>query len=148
MKMQRLLGLIIEADIIQRARKMLFAPKVIAEERKPRKKSTRRAAPANRSRQRCLVSSAPKVLPHHPANSATFAFLRSMLMIRKHSLTSSSVWPELLPQEGLIVDVRGNGGGHIHASEGLLQVLTPVEITPEPTQFINTPLNARICESA
>ena len=28
---------------------------------------------------------------------------------------------ELLPQEGLIVDVRGNGGGHIYASEGLLQ---------------------------
>ncbi len=30
---------------------------------------------------------------------------------------------ELLPQNGLIVDVRGNGGGHIYASEGLLQVL-------------------------
>ena len=53
---------------------------------------------------------------------------------------------ELLPQSGLIIDVRGNGGGHIWASEGLLQVLTPVEIAPEPVQFINTPLNLRICE--
>jgi C-terminal processing protease CtpA/Prc len=51
----------------------------------------------------------------------------------------------LLPREGLIVDVRGNGGGHIHASEFLLQTLTPRPITPEPAQFITTPLNVRIC---
>ena len=31
----------------------------------------------------------------------------------------------LLPQNGLIVDVRGNGGGHMHASEFTLQTLTP-----------------------
>ncbi|MDP4503434.1 S41 family peptidase [Nonomuraea turcica] len=52
---------------------------------------------------------------------------------------------ELLPQNGLIVDVRGNGGGHIFASEFLLQTLTPHPISPEPTQFIATPLNLRIC---
>jgi hypothetical protein len=51
----------------------------------------------------------------------------------------------LLPQNGLIVDVRGNGGGHIFASEFLLQTLTPHPVSPEPTQFITTPLNARIC---
>ncbi|WP_223167733.1 S41 family peptidase [Nonomuraea sp. SYSU D8015] len=51
----------------------------------------------------------------------------------------------LLPQTGLIVDVRGNGGGHIFASEFLLQTLTPRPVSPEPTQFITTPLNARIC---
>ena len=31
----------------------------------------------------------------------------------------------LLPQNGLIVDVRGNGGGHLYASEFTLQTLTP-----------------------
>jgi hypothetical protein len=51
----------------------------------------------------------------------------------------------LLPQNGLILDVRGNGGGHIFASEFLLQTLTPNVITPEPAQFITTPLNGRIC---
>ncbi|MEU6796494.1 S41 family peptidase [Nonomuraea wenchangensis] len=51
----------------------------------------------------------------------------------------------LLPQEGLILDVRGNGGGHIYAGEFTLQTLTPRPITPEPTQFITTPLNVRIC---
>lgn len=44
-----------------------------------------------------------------------------------------------LPQNGLIVDVRGNGGGSVWASELTLQTLTPRRITPEPFQFINTP---------
>jgi hypothetical protein len=51
---------------------------------------------------------------------------------------------ELLPQDGLILDVRGNGGGLIHASEFLLQTLTPRRITPEPVQFLCTPLNLTI----
>lgn len=40
--------------------------------------------------------------------------------------------------------MRGNGGGHIFASEFTLQTLTPRRITPEPVQFIATPLNLRI----
>lgn len=49
-----------------------------------------------------------------------------------------------LPRNGLIIDVRDNGGGHIFASEFLLQTLTPHPITPEPTQFISTELNLGI----
>ena len=51
----------------------------------------------------------------------------------------------MLPQNGLIVDVRDNGGGHIYASEFTLQTMTPRHIEPEPVQFISTPLNLRIC---
>lgn len=51
----------------------------------------------------------------------------------------------LLPQNGLIIDVRGNGGGLAPAAEGLLQVLTPRRIEPQPTQFLNSELNLRIC---
>src|SRR3954452_21345974 len=51
---------------------------------------------------------------------------------------------ELLPQEGLILDVRGNGGGHIFASEFTLQTMTPRRTTPEPVQFSCTPLNLEI----
>src|SRR3954469_10747300 len=51
----------------------------------------------------------------------------------------------LLPQEGLLLDVRGNGGGNIVASESTLQTLTPRRITPEPVQFLCTPLNLEIC---
>lgn len=43
-----------------------------------------------------------------------------------------------MPVEGLILDVRGNGGGFIIAAEFLLQLLTPGRITPEPTQFVAT----------
>ena len=51
---------------------------------------------------------------------------------------------ELLPQNGLIIDVRGNGGGLIYAGERLLQILTPRQIETERTQFINTSLNLDI----
>ncbi|HEY0782603.1 MAG TPA: S41 family peptidase, partial [Thermoanaerobaculia bacterium] len=53
----------------------------------------------------------------------------------------------LLPQAGLILDVRNNGGGNILAGERLLQILTPRTIEPERFYFINSPLTLRICEA-
>jgi hypothetical protein len=47
---------------------------------------------------------------------------------------------DLLPQNGLIIDVRGNGGGKIAAGELLLQLFTPRQIEPARLHFINTPL--------
>lgn len=44
-----------------------------------------------------------------------------------------------IPETGLILDVRGNGGGNIWAAERLLQTLAPSEIEPERMQFIVTP---------
>jgi hypothetical protein len=53
----------------------------------------------------------------------------------------------LLPRKGLIVDVRGNGGGRIWAGERLIQLLTRTRpIEPERLYFINTPLTLRLCE--
>lgn len=52
-----------------------------------------------------------------------------------------------LPQTGLIIDVRGNGGGLIYAAERLLQVLTahrPIE--PSRAQFINSSLILQLCK--
>jgi peptidase S41-like protein len=51
----------------------------------------------------------------------------------------------LLPQDGLIVDVRGNGGGYVEAGEALLQTMTPRPIEPEPFHVINTPLILQMC---
>jgi hypothetical protein len=51
----------------------------------------------------------------------------------------------LLPQNGLILDVRGNGGGLVTASEGLLQLLTPHQVQPSLFSFIATPLTVAIC---
>ncbi len=55
---------------------------------------------------------------------------------------------EGFPQEGLILDVRGNPGGNIRAAESLLQLFTPNTIEPESFEFLNTPLNFQICKSA
>jgi hypothetical protein len=52
-----------------------------------------------------------------------------------------------LPQDGLVVDIRGNPGGAIWASELCLQALTAHPLEPEPAQFAATTLNLRICRA-
>ena len=54
----------------------------------------------------------------------------------------------LLPGDGLVLDVRGNGGGAIAAAERLLQLFTPRRVEPERFHFANTPLTLRLVESA
>ena len=61
---------------------------------------------------------------------------------------STLITKEGFPQDGLILDVRGNPGGNIRAAESLLQLFTPNIIEPELFEFINTPLNHQICKSA
>nr|WP_296073947.1 S41 family peptidase [uncultured Actinoplanes sp.] len=51
----------------------------------------------------------------------------------------------LLPPDGLVLDIRGNGGGAIVASEMCLQALTARPLAPEPAQFAATALNLRLC---
>jgi len=53
---------------------------------------------------------------------------------------------QMLPPYGLILDVRGNGGGLMTAGERLLQVLTPRQIDPTRLHFINSALTLRLCE--
>ena len=53
---------------------------------------------------------------------------------------------ESLPEQGLIIDLRGNGGGSIHAAERLLQLFTPQRVEPLGAQFISTIANLRLCE--
>jgi hypothetical protein len=45
---------------------------------------------------------------------------------------------------GLVLDVRGNGGGSIAAAERLLQLMSPGRISPEPIQFRATDLTAQL----
>ena len=53
----------------------------------------------------------------------------------------------LLPRDGLIVDIRGNGGGTIAAGEGLLQTIIPRRIEPERFHLINTALVLQMCQA-
>ncbi len=50
-----------------------------------------------------------------------------------------------LPQEGLILDLRGNSGGSIWAAERILQFLTPRPIEPARFQVRNTQAVRELC---
>jgi C-terminal processing protease CtpA/Prc/subtilisin family serine protease len=52
-----------------------------------------------------------------------------------------------MPEAGLILDVRGNGGGNILAAERVLQTLTPMEIDPERLQFIVSAGTLDLCNN-
>lgn len=54
---------------------------------------------------------------------------------------------ERLPQNGLIIDVRDNGGGSSLAAESLLQLISPDRpIVPQRLYFINTARTLRLCQ--
>jgi hypothetical protein len=138
------LGLDLEQDIIQRTRKALFAPQVVAAEKKAAEKAASGVAFGG------LESTMPNVFKarHVTTPAGTFGHLR---------IWTFSVWPpqtfvdefvrllSALPPNGLIIDVRENGGGVIMNGELILQTLTPRRVEPEPVQFLNTPLNLEIC---
>jgi Peptidase family S41 len=137
------LGLDLEQEIVQRVRKSLFAPQVVDAEKTAARKAIRGVLAD-------LESGMPNVFEARKVTtpSGTFGYLR---------VRTFSVFPPenfinefirlitALPPRGLILDVRGNGGGVINAGEFALQTLTPRRIEPEPFQFINSPLNLDIC---
>jgi hypothetical protein len=148
-----LLGLDLELDQTNRAKTLLFAPQVVGQVQadQPPVLTTIPAAAGEE---------VPTRMPglFRARNVTTSAGDFGHLRIFSFNLRTLGVTPDdfvaefirligLLPQTGLIVDVRGNGGGHIWASECSLQTLTPHRIVPEPAQFINTPLNLRICRN-
>jgi hypothetical protein len=137
------LGLDLDMDEAHRARKLLFAQAVAASERDPAGQPPEPAADEVPTRLPSVFR-ARKVT----VNKVQFGHLRiyTFHVNDPDAFVAEFVrLIEALPSTGLIVDVRGNGGGHISAAEFTLQTLTPVRITPEPTQFINTGVNAELC---
>jgi C-terminal processing protease CtpA/Prc len=141
------LGVDLDADETSRARTLLFAPQVAgqAQADEPPALTTARATAGQD-----VPTGMPGVFRARSVKTASGTF--GHLRIFTFSVSDPPGFVEefvrlvaLLPPDGLIVDVRGNGGGHIFASEFTLQTLTPRRILPEPVQFIATPLNLRIC---
>ena len=52
-----------------------------------------------------------------------------------------------LPPDGLIVDIRGNPGGHVPAAEAALQLLTATAIAPATFSLATTPLALDLCRA-
>lgn len=130
------LALDIDGYETSRAKAMLFAPDCL--------EADRAADP--------LASSLPMVFRAREVEtpSGTFGHLRIFTFNVndwRPFVAECARLIELLPQDGLIIDVRDNGGGNLLCSEGTLQLFTPRRITPEPCEFINLPLNLRVCRN-
>ena len=145
-------GVDLEADAAGRAKALLFAPQVVAAmDAQPGtggQAGSSPGAPAAAGDE--VPTSMPQVFRARAVQTAAGVF--GHIRIFTFSVDDPAGFVTefvrligLLPQTGLIVDVRDNGGGHIYAAEFTLQALTPRRIQPEPVQFITTPLNLRIC---
>jgi hypothetical protein len=149
------LGLDAKAELERQARKLLFAPEAVEIVRRVQRQTEPvpssgpvAAAPVNFT----TVSKLPDIFSFRTVNtpSGQFGYVR----IHTFYVLDDTVFVEefirilgLIPQSGLILDVRGNGGGNILAGERLLQLLTPQPIDPERFYFINSALTLRLCEA-
>ncbi len=139
-------GVDAELELVQRARKVLYAPDVVDQEQRMARRG-RAAATAGAG----VTSSMPSVFEARDVStpSGDFGYVR----IRTFGVNDAGNFVaefirlvEQLSGDGLILDVRGNGGGLITAGEQLLQTLTPRSIEPTLYQLLNTPLNLQLCE--
>jgi C-terminal processing protease CtpA/Prc len=142
-------GLDQRTEIIRQTKKLLFSAAAVREESRVAKYEG--AVPRSTVALReagTIPTSRPDDLTAKLVNtsSGTFGYLRIWTFHMKDGDVEAFVnevirlLAEEFPPEGLMIDVRGNGGGYIIAAEFLLQLLTPRRIEPEPVQFINTPV--------
>jgi Peptidase family S41 len=140
------LGVDLETELVQSARRILFAP-----ETQTQKARIEAAGGDAIGAVQGTESIMPEVFTAREVTTSHGKF--GHIRIWKFSVPDADAFvqefirlAELLPQEGLIVDVRDNGGGLIYAGEQLLQIFTPRTIEPERLQFINTGLTQTLCE--
>jgi hypothetical protein len=150
------IGVDIQTEQVRRAKKSLFFPDKMRNEREMHiRRST--VGPAAIGPAPALdpnkVSYMPDVFEFWrvPAPQGELGYLRIytfMLEDADEFVTEFvRIVTEVLPPNGLIIDVRGNGGGNILAGERLLQTLTPRAIEPELFHFINTATTLALCSS-
>ncbi len=143
-----LVGMDLRTELTRRVKRLLFAPASLAaislpnldeaSTRKPRLAAPLAAGPVPTSRPdelKARVVDTPsgtfghlRIFTFHMQDKNVEAFLNEVARLLS-----------VLPREGLVLDVRGNGGGYVIAAEFLLQFLSPRRITPEPFQFVSTP---------
>lgn len=132
------LGYDLQTDAVNQARKMLYAPPHVRSE-------TTIGAHLVEMGADTLATTMPTVFRAKQVEtpSGTFGYVRIFTFNVPDAAGFVSEFVRLaekLPGNGLIIDIRNNGGGLITAAEQLLQVLTPRSIEPSPTQFATTPL--------
>jgi Peptidase family S41 len=157
--MARAIGMDFLTETVRRTKVSLFSPSLAEKARGLVRNRRYGAAPAGDGGANDASSSMPDIISFRTVNtpSGTFGYIR----IYSFAPPDASPDPDnfvddffkeitrilaLLPQNGLILDVRGNGGGIILAGERLLQLFTPRRITPGRFDFINTPLTQALVD--
>lgn len=139
------LGFDLEGARLARMRTLLFAPEVIAAERS--------GEPVVRGDDDVPVTPAWSTFfeaRKRTAAGQTFGHLRIRSFLTRDVVGFVNELIRLvgeLPTDGLVLDIRGNGGGAIVAAELSLQALTGRAVQPEPAQFAATMLNLKICRA-
>lgn len=156
------LGLDNTADAVREARQLIFEPEARHELQTARRNEERRGLKGSASPETVAeITPREELNVRVPWNFAFRARILSIggtefghLQIRTFNVSDPDGFVEefirlleRLPERGLILDVRGNGGGHIWAAERLLQTLTPAEIEPERMQFVVTPGTVELCRN-
>ncbi|HEY0640940.1 MAG TPA: S41 family peptidase [Pseudonocardiaceae bacterium] len=140
----RLLGVDLRTELTRRMKRLLFAPYSITEERRVHGTAAADLTPtAEQLQAQAIPTTRPDELAARvvTTSNGTFGHLRifSFFMADGDIVAFIEEFARLLgelPQDGLILDVRGNGGGYVIAAEFLLQFLSPRAIRPEPMQFL------------
>ncbi len=144
------LGLDAKAEMERQTRKLLFAPAAVETVKQVQLLAEGSAIPSPVDFN--VISKIPDAFTFRSieTHSGTFGYVHIHTFLHSNDVAFVEEFVRiagLLPQNGLILDVRGNGGGNILAGERLLQVLTPQTIDPERFYFINSPLTLKICET-
>jgi C-terminal processing protease CtpA/Prc len=140
------LGLDLQTDAVNQAKKVLYAREAFRLEQ-----ATEESAEPEAVGEEDEPTSMPTVFRARDLDTASgkFAYVRIFTFNVRDAdafVAEFCRLVSLLSPDGLIVDVRGNGGGLIYAAERLLQAMTPRPIRPSPAQFITTSLMLDLCE--
>ena len=146
-------GLDLRTELTRRAKRELFAPQSLAEEQRVRSEVSRAPTPTLEQADAGVIpTTRPDELKARIVRtpSGQFGHLRIYTFLMADGNVEAFLGEvarllEALPQDGLVLDVRSNGGGYVFAAESLLQFLTPRLVQPEPMQFITTPATAQLC---
>jgi len=146
------LGLDDHTDDIQQCKKVLYVPSITELETAANEKKRKLLAagkPLSKSTLETFLPGIFKASEVHE-NGKKYGYIRIFNFNTNDADAFVDEFVRLTEQfsnNGLIIDVRDNGGGLIYAAEQLLQVLTPLQVEPERAQFINSPLNLTICRN-
>lgn len=138
-------GIDLQTQRVQQVKKQLFLPKIAAAEQKllAADEETKAAAADGLETNLQGILRAQVI----KKGSKSYGYLR----IYTFSIDPEPFIEEVLrllkhlPQTGLVLDVRGNGGGIIWSGERLLQLFTPHPIEPERVEFVNSPVTLELC---